>query len=130
MNLAELKTKLIKFQSIIAQLIMCIGLSFLTDRFLTADNTWNVMRQTSVNMIISVGMTMVILIGGIDLSVGSVLALSGAVTAVLLKYGTEFTGLNVYIGFTLMGANDFQMVRSDILPEHRFPSELLCPMVR
>ena len=104
MDTQDLKTKLIKFQSIIALLIMCIALSLLSDRFMSADNIWNVMRQISVNMIISVGMTLVILIGGIDLSVGSVLALSGAITAVMLKYGNEFPGWNIHIGFTLIGA--------------------------
>lgn len=104
MDTLNLKHKLVKFQSIIALLIMCVVLSFLSDRFLTADNTWNVMRQISVNMIISVGMTLVILTGGIDLSVGSILALSGAVTAVLLKFGSEFVDLNLYLGFTLLGA--------------------------
>ena len=104
MDTQDLKTKLIKFQSIIALLIMCIVLSLLSDRFMSADNIWNVMRQISVNMIISVGMTLVILIGGIDLSVGSVLAFSGAITAVMLKYGNEFPGWNIHIGFTLIGA--------------------------
>ena len=104
MNTAKLKHKLIQFQSIIALLVMCIALSFLSDRFLTTENTWNVMRQISVNMIISVGMTLVILTGGIDLSVGSILALAGAVTAGMLKFGAEFTDMNLYIGFTLMGA--------------------------
>lgn len=104
METKNLKHTLVKFQSIIALLIMCIALSLLSDRFLSADNGWNVMRQISVNMIISVGMTLVILTGGIDLSVGSVLALSGAVTAFLLKSGSELMSLNLYIGFTLLGA--------------------------
>ncbi|MCX6237972.1 MAG: ribose ABC transporter permease [Bacteroidia bacterium] len=104
MEAQQLKQKLVKFQSVIALLIMCIALSFLSDRFLTADNSWNVMRQISVNMIISVGMTLVILTGGIDLSVGSILALSGAITAFLLKSGGEFISWNLYIGFTLLGA--------------------------
>ena len=104
MDTLNLKHKLVKFQSVIALLIMCIALSFLSDRFLTADNTWNVMRQISVNMIISVGMTLVILTGGIDLSVGSILALAGAVTAVMLKFGGEFIDWNLYVGFTLLGA--------------------------
>ncbi len=104
MNTTELKHKLIQFQSIIALAVMCIILSFLSDRFLTGENAWNVMRQISVNMIISVGMTLVILTGGIDLSVGSILAFAGAVTAGMLKFGAEFTNLNVYIGFTLLGA--------------------------
>ena len=104
MNTTEIKNKLIKFQSIIALLVMCVVLSVLSDRFLTTENTWNVMRQISVNMVISVGMTLVILTGGIDLSVGSVLALAGAVTAGMLKFGAEFTDVNLYIGFTLLGA--------------------------
>ena len=104
MDTKTLTHKLIKFQSIIALLIMCIALSLLSDKFLTADNSWNVMRQISVNVIISVGMTLIILTGGIDLSVGSILALSGAVTAIMLKFGAEFTDLNIYVGFTLLGA--------------------------
>jgi ribose transport system permease protein len=104
MDSKELKHYLIKFQSVIALLIMCILLSFLTDRFLTGENAWNVMRQISVNVIVSVGMTLVILTGGIDLSVGSILALAGAVTAGMLKFGAEFTDWNLYIGFTLLGA--------------------------
>jgi ribose transport system permease protein len=104
MDTQNLKHKLVKFQSIIALMIMCIALSFLSNRFLTPDNGWNVMRQISVNMIISVGMTLVILTGGIDLSVGSILALSGAITAFLLKSGGEFIDWNLYIGFTLLGA--------------------------
>ena len=104
MDTQHLKLKLIKFQSVIALLVMCIALGFLSDRFLSADNAWNVMRQISVNMVISVGMTLIILTGGIDLSVGSVLALSGAVTAFLLKAGFESAGMDLYIGFTLTGA--------------------------
>lgn len=104
MNTQQLKYYLVKFQSIIALLAMCIVLSFISDRFLTGDNAWNVMRQISVNVVVSVGMTLVILTGGIDLSVGSILALSGAVTAGMLKFGAEITDWNVFIGFTLLGA--------------------------
>lgn len=100
----KLKSNLAKFQSIIALLIMCIVLSLLSDRFLTGENAWNVMRQISVNVIVSVGMTLVILTAGIDLSVGSILALAGAVTAGMLKFGTEFADANLFIGFTLFGA--------------------------
>ncbi|MFC2137394.1 ABC transporter permease [Bacteroidota bacterium] len=100
----KIKHYLIKFQSVIALLIMCIILSFLSDKFLTGENSWNVMRQISVNMIISLGMTLVILTGGIDLSVGAILALAGAITASMLKFGAEFIDLNLYVGFTLLGA--------------------------
>jgi ribose transport system permease protein len=93
-----------KFQSLIALLLLCIILSILSDKFLTVDNAWNVMRQISVNVCISVGMTLVILTSGIDLSVGSILAFSGAVTAGLLKFGLEFDTFNLFVGFTLLGA--------------------------
>ncbi|MGF1586077.1 MAG: ABC transporter permease [Bacteroidales bacterium] len=104
MDTRSLKQKLLRFQSVIALLLMCIILSLLTDRFLTPENSWNIMRQISVNLIVSVGMTLVILTAGIDLSVGSVLALCGAITAGMLKYGAEFADANIYVGFTLFGA--------------------------
>lgn len=64
--------------------VLCLGLSFASDRFLTGDNLLNVLRQASINGIISIGMMLVILTRGIDLSVGSVLALSTVVAADLL----------------------------------------------
>lgn len=95
---------LLKFQSLIALLILCLVIGLLSDKFLTVTNGWNVARQISVNICISVGMTLVILTAGIDLSVGSILALCGAITAGLLKYGVEIPFLNLYIGFTILGA--------------------------
>src|SRR5262245_48774939 len=95
---------LMRFQSLIALFVLCLGLTLLTDKFLTVDNAWNVMRQISVNICIATGMTLVVLTSGIDLSVGSVLALSGAVAAGLLKNGVEITSGNLFVGFTLLGA--------------------------
>src|SRR5262245_7315095 len=97
------KQLLSRFQSLIALVMLCVIISLLSDKFLTATIAWNVMRQISVNVCISVGMTMVILTGGIDLSVGSVLALSGAIAASLLKNGVEVPSANLYIGFTIYG---------------------------
>ena len=68
-------------------LFLCLALSLLSDRFLTWTNVLNILRQSSINGIIAVGMTMVILTRGIDLSVGAVLALSSVVTADLLQIG-------------------------------------------
>ncbi|MHB9141516.1 MAG: hypothetical protein ACYC25_06545 [Paludibacter sp.] len=48
-------------------------------------------------------MTLIILTDGFDLSLGSILALSGAFTAGMLKFGAEITGLNIYYGFTFRG---------------------------
>lgn len=91
-------------QSLIALFFLCLVLGLMTDNFMTSDNFWNVMRQISVNVCISVGMTLVILTAGIDLSVGSILALCGAMTAGLLKYGVSIPAGNLFIGFTVLGA--------------------------
>jgi ribose transport system permease protein len=66
---------------------LCLLLWILTPHFLTVSNLLNVLEQTSINAVIAVGMTFVILSGGIDLSVGSILALSGVVMATLLQAG-------------------------------------------
>ena len=98
------KEILVRFQSLLALLLLIVILSVCAEGFFTKDNFWLVLRQVSVNTCLSVGMTLVILTGGIDLSVGSVLALSGAVMAGLFKNGLEFPSLNLFISFTLLGA--------------------------
>jgi len=95
---------LVKFQTFIALILMIIIFSFLSDNFFTVANFWNVLRQVSVNMCLSVGMTLVIISGGIDLSVGSVLAFTGAVTAGLLKNGIEIPYFNLFVEFSMLGA--------------------------
>lgn len=92
-----------RFQSLIALFVMCLVLALLAENFMTADNFWNVLRQISVNVCISVGMTLVILTAGIDLSVGSILALCGAIAAGLLKNGISIASSNIFIGFTVFG---------------------------
>ncbi len=104
MNLALHKTDFGKLQSLIALFILCIVFGLLSDKFFTVANGLNVMRQISVNICIAVGMTLVIITAGIDLSVGSVLALCGAVTAGLLKHGLAFPSINLFVGFTILGA--------------------------
>lgn len=66
-------------------ILLCAGLALANDRFLTSDNLLNILRQSSINGIISIGMMLVILTRGIDLSVGSVLALSTVIAADLLR---------------------------------------------
>jgi ribose transport system permease protein len=83
---------------------LCLLLWILTPHFLTVSNLLNVLEQTSINAVIAVGMTFVILSGGIDLSVGSVLALSGVVLATLLHEGWPVlpaiaAGLAIGFGF-------------------------------
>ncbi len=97
------KKLLSKLQPLIALFVLCVVIGLLSDKFFTVSNFWNVLRQISVNICISTGMTLVVLMAGIDLSVGSVLALSGAVTAGLYKSGIEFPTQNLFVGFTLLG---------------------------
>lgn len=92
------KQNLSKYKSLIGFFILCIIISIITPRFLTLTNITNVLTQISVNAIIAVGMTFVILTGGIDLSVGSILAISGALAASILKStGNIFLALSVAI---------------------------------
>ena len=81
------KINLSKFQSIIGLVIFSVVVSLINDRFMTGSNILNILRQTSINSIIAAGMTFVIITGGIDLSVGATLALSGAVVAMLISLG-------------------------------------------
>ncbi len=76
-----------RFQSIIGLSVFSIIIAMMNDRFMTFSNVMNILRQTSINSIIAAGMTFVILTGGIDLSVGSTLAFSGAIAAMLIGKG-------------------------------------------
>jgi ribose transport system permease protein len=68
-------------------LLLVVAISIKQPSFWSADNLLNITRQMSINAIIAAGMTLVILTGGIDLSVGSILAFVGIVTALALKAG-------------------------------------------
>ncbi|WP_422484711.1 ribose ABC transporter permease [Gudongella sp. DL1XJH-153] len=81
------KQFLLDNKPVVVLLILVVAMSFLSDRFLTWSNIITVLRQTSINAVIATGMTFAILIGGIDLSVGSVLAISGAIAASLVASG-------------------------------------------
>lgn len=104
MNRKTFIEQLARFQSFLALALMVIALSLASPNFLTVDNTLNVLRQISINLCLSLGMTLVILSGGIDLSVGSVLALSGVVAAGLLKNGLALPRFNLLVQFTVPGA--------------------------
>lgn len=86
MNNSKIFSKqwLIEQKSLIALSALIIIVSFLNPNFFTFNNISNILRQTSVNAIIAVGMTIVILTAGIDLSVGSILALCGAFAASMI----------------------------------------------
>ena len=73
--------------TVIALIILMAVITIINSNFLTANNLLNLLLQVTSNALIAFGMTFVILTGGIDLSVGSILALSSALTAGLLGSG-------------------------------------------
>jgi ribose/xylose/arabinose/galactoside ABC-type transport system permease subunit len=86
---------------------LCVLLWALTPHFLTVSNLLNVLEQTSINAVIAAGMTFVIISGGIDLSVGSLVAVSGVVLASALHAGVPIPlalagALAVGFGFGLL----------------------------
>jgi len=95
---------LARFQSLFALVVMVVALSLLSDNFLTWTNGRNILLQISVNLCLSIGMTLIILTGGIDLSVGAILAFGGAVAAGLLKNGFDLAGAGLHVQFTPLGA--------------------------
>lgn len=96
------------FYPLVGLVAVCVAMVFASDSFLSAANLENVLRQVSINAIIGVGMTCVILTGGIDLSVGSVMALSGTLAAGLLVAGANGAAAlaaGIGVGVALGAAN-------------------------
>lgn len=85
---ASWRELLARFGLVLALGLMILILSYLSDRFLSVPNILNVLRQISINALVAFGMTAVILGRGIDLSVGSLLAFVGVVTATIAAGGT------------------------------------------
>ncbi|MGA6365253.1 ribose ABC transporter permease [Proteus penneri] len=96
------KAWLLEQKSLIALLLLIVVVSTLSPNFFTLNNIFNILQQTSVNAIMAVGMTLVILTSGIDLSVGSLLALTGAVAASMV--GADVNALVAVIGALALGA--------------------------
>jgi ribose transport system permease protein len=87
----------------VAILLACVFLSFATDAFMTVNNLYNITRNTTFVAIIALGMTIVIITGGIDLSVGSVLCLCSMVLAVTMNGGASiYVGIAASIGAALV----------------------------
>lgn len=80
-----------RYGILLALLLLCFVLALISENFLSTRNILNVLRQSSINGILAIGMTFVILTRGIDLSVGSVAAFAGVVAASLAT--TSSTGM-------------------------------------
>jgi ribose transport system permease protein len=100
-------------------LVLCTGLWIATPYFATAANLANVAEQSAIVGVIAVGMTCVILTGGIDLSVGSLVALAGVVIGVALQRGAP-ASIAVLLGVLASGvagaANGLMITRGPLPP--------------
>ncbi|MGI6175808.1 MAG: ABC transporter permease [Christensenellales bacterium] len=76
--------------ALIGLIALCVVLTIMTPNFIRPDNIVNVLSQATVNGIVALGMTFVIITGGIDLSVGSIVAISGVIMGMLLKTPLPF----------------------------------------
>ncbi|MBO0903948.1 ABC transporter permease [Jiella sonneratiae] len=91
------------FWVVVALCLACLYLSFETDSFATSKNLYNITRNVTFTAIIALGMTMVIITGGIDLSVGSVLCLSSMILAITMHAGHSIeVGILAAIGTALL----------------------------
>lgn len=120
-SLSAVRHVLAEFGIVLAFVFLCICLSFANENFMTWGNWVNILRQTSINGILAIGMTYVILTKGIDLSVGSLLAISGIVAGSLVTGdGAGPVWLAIAAGLavgTLLGAlNGVMVARLSVAP--------------
>lgn len=113
---------LTKYRTLTVLILMLLVATFLSDAFLSVDNLLNVVRQVAIVAIVAAGMEFVILTGGIDLSVGSILAFAGAISAsVMLHSNSLFLAV---VAALLVGAawglfNGVFITRGGIPPIYR-----------
>lgn len=113
------KEMLGKLGPLIGLIMIVIIITILNPSFMTTDNILNVLRQVSISALIAFGMTFVILTGGIDLSVGSTLALTGAIAATMFASGydpilTMFVAL--LLGAILGAVNGVIIAKGKVAP--------------
>ena len=104
---------------LIALLVMAVFLSIASPSFLSSRNLFNVLRQIAVNVFLACGMTNVIILGGIDLSVGAVIALSGCTCASLIEKAGMPALLAILIGIALgvvVGAINGLIISTTTIP--------------
>ena len=108
------------FGILIIFLVLCVVMALLSDTFLTGVNLMNIARQASALIITAVGMTFVVLSGGIDLSVGSIIGLSGTLAAGFIGFTHLSTPLAVLlavlVGIAVGLANGATIAKLNIPP--------------
>lgn len=100
-------------------LVLAIFLTIFTRGFLTGTNLSNLVRQTAINGVVALGMTLVIIAGGIDLSVGSVVGFAGILVALLMKSGVPVIWAvlaSIVVSFVIGAINGFMVFDGRIPP--------------
>lgn len=114
-----IKTGIFTYGILIFLIVLFLFLSFASPYFFTVDNLTTILRQVAVVGIVTVGMTMVILTGGIDLSVGSILGLSSVILAKLMVSGISISiaiTITLIFGMILGFFNGFLINKINISP--------------
>ncbi|WP_460933079.1 ABC transporter permease [Spirosoma humi] len=109
-----------KYGLLVAFVAVCLVISFTTPKFLTVQNLMIILTQVSINALLAFGVTFVIITGGIDLSIGSMVAVTGVVAASFAHPDTYPVAVPVLAGLgagLLFGAfNGFIITRSNVPP--------------
>ncbi|WP_298823879.1 ribose ABC transporter permease [uncultured Planococcus sp.] len=108
-----------KIAPFIGLILIIVIITILNPGFLSVSNLMNVLRQVSINALIAFGMTFVILTGGIDLSVGATLALTGAVSAGMMASGVDpifAMLLGLLLGAVLGAINGVIIAKGKVAP--------------
>lgn len=84
---SDIKNFILKYIMYFVLVIMCIVLAIANKNFLTANNLINIVKQIAIQSIVAIGMTMIIITGNIDLSVGSIVAFASVIVAMLMTTG-------------------------------------------
>ncbi|WP_251047388.1 ribose ABC transporter permease [Planococcus sp. ISL-110] len=108
-----------KIAPFIGLILIIVIITILNPGFLSVSNLMNVLRQVSINALIAFGMTFVILTGGIDLSVGATLALTGAVSAGMMASGMDpifAMLLGLLLGAVLGAINGIIIAKGKVAP--------------
>ena len=113
------RAAVVELRALTGLVLLCVVVSLLSPHFLTTTNLLNILQQISIVSVIAVGMTFVIISGGIDLSVGSIVAFTGLIMAILMKSAGLPVGVTIAAGLvcgSLMG-----LVNGLLVAELRLP---------
>jgi len=117
MNLRRMRDLAPTYGALVALIILVLGNMLFTPNFAAASNLWTILQQISTTVLIAMGMTLVIATGGIDLSVGSVMAISSVVSATMIDHGA---GAAIVAGLLAAGAvgviNGLLVTKANIQP--------------